>query len=119
MSSEENQDDTNTQPEEIDLDAAKEAMDAMANPEIQALLAEIRARGTTSGDSDAATSSATTTALAILASNLVNNTSRSSNTIVQLAEKQKHLAFSTSGILFVFCGSGSAFGGFRSVISFY
>jgi len=70
----------------------------MANPEIQALLAEIRARGTTSGDSDAATSSATTTALAILASNLVNNTSRSSNaTIVQLAEKQKNLSVSTSG----------------------
>ena len=44
MSAEENPIDSD--PEAIDLDAAKEAMDAMQNPEIQALLAEIRSRGT-------------------------------------------------------------------------
>ena len=95
MSAEENPIDP---PDEaIDLEAAREAMDAMANPEIQALLAQIRARGTTTPIEPPEVTPAATTALALLASNLVNQSSRSSSTIVQLAEKQKNLAISTSG----------------------
>jgi len=95
MSAEENPIDSD--PEAIDLEAAKEAMDAMQNPEVQALLAEIRSRGPLTNDPPD-NAAATNTALAILASNLVQNSNRSSNaTIVQLAEKQKNLSVSTSG----------------------
>ena len=95
MSAEENPIDSD--PEAIDLEAAKEAMDAMQNPEIQALLADIRSRGPLTNDPPD-NAAATNTALAILASNLVQNSNRSSSaTIVQLADKQKNLTVSTSG----------------------
>ena len=94
MSAEENP--VGNESEAIDLEEAKEAMDALQNPEVQALLAQIRARGPTAVESPDVTPS-TTTALALLASNLVSQSSRSSSTIVQLAEKQKNLAISTSG----------------------
>ena len=93
--------DNNPDPEEaLDIDAARDALNAIQQPEVQALLAAIRGRGSNPVSEEAQSASA----LALIASSVassvassITSSQRSGNTIVQLTDKQKSLSICLSG----------------------